>query len=126
MINAVMEKDPQKAWEFIDVLKRESISTDKAEKVNHQKWFDHFHNLLNYEKSNIDTDRQNYVKQELTNYESLNQISNLDYNITEKEILEASRKLKYNKSSAHHMLKNEMIKTAFPFLCKHIRYKASI
>ena len=50
MINDVMEKDPQKAWEFIDVLKRESVPTDKAEKINHQKWFDHFHNLLNYEK----------------------------------------------------------------------------
>ena len=77
-------------------------------------------------KSNIDTDMQNYVTQELTNYESLNQICNLDYHITEKEILEASRKLKYNKSSAHHMLKKEIISTAFPFLCKHIRYKASI
>ena len=61
------------------------------------------------------------MKQELNNYESLHQISNLDYNITEKEILKASRKLKNNKSSAHDMLKNEMIKTALPFLCKHIR-----
>ena len=60
------------------------------------------------------------MNQEITNYESLHQ-SNLDYNITEKEILEASRKLKNNKSSAHDMLKNEMIKTALPFLCKHIR-----
>ena len=74
MINGVRKTRSTKSMEIIDVLKRESVSTDKestykAEKVNHQKLFDHFHNLLNSEKSNIDTDRQNYVKQELNNYE---------------------------------------------------------
>ena len=37
MINDAMEKDPQTAWKITDVLKRESVPTNKAEKVNKQK-----------------------------------------------------------------------------------------
>ena len=42
MLDGVMANDPQKAWKLIDELKRESMPTDNVEKINHQKWFDHF------------------------------------------------------------------------------------
>ena len=53
--------------------------------------------------------------------EDLNAVNgNLDYDITEKEVLDASKRLKNNKSSADDMLKNEMIKSALPILNKKI------
>ena len=60
------------------------------------------------------------MKNELNYYETLNQSSNLDYTIIEKEVVAASKKLKNNKASAYVLLKNEMIKSALPFLSKPI------
>ena len=120
MLNEALEKDPQAAWKIIDELKRESVPTDNTEKINHQKWFDHFHKLFNTETSHIDHTRQMLVQNELSNYEAAHQNCNLDYVISEKEIFEDSKKLKNNKASAYDMLKNEMIKAALPFLCKLI------
>ena len=57
---------------------------------------------------------QNLVKNELNQYETLNQSSNLDYTIIEKEVFAASKKLKNNKASAYDLLKNKMIKSALP------------
>ena len=122
MLDQAMEKDPQKAWKLIDELKRESVPTDNVEKINHQKWFDHFNDLLNSETNNIDQTRQDYVKAELNNYESRYQSGKLDYEISEKEILTAAKKLKNNKSSSYDMIKNEMIKSALPFLSKSITH----
>ena len=122
MLDEAMEKDPQKAWKLIDELKRESVPTDHVEKINHQKWFDHFNNLLNNETTDIDQARQNNVKDELNNYESRYQSGKLDYAISEKEILTAAKKLKNNKSSAYDMIKNEMIKSTLPFLSKSITH----
>ena len=42
--------------------------------------------------------------------------------ISENEINLAAKKLKNNKSSAYDMIKNEMIKSAFPFLSKSITH----
>ena len=120
MLNDAIEKDPQNAWKIIDELKRESTPTDKAEKINHQAWFDHFNTLLNTQFNPVDKTRQNLVKNELNHYETLNQSSNLDYTIIEKEVFAASKKLKNNKASAYDLLKNEMIKSALPFLSKPI------
>ena len=54
----------------------------------------------------------------LKNYETLSQSSNLDYTMSDKEVFAASKKLENNK--AHDLLKNEMIKSALPFLSKPI------
>ena len=110
MLNDAVEKDPQNAWKIIDELERESTPTDKAEKKNHQAWFYHFDKLLNTQISPIDNTRHNLVKNELNNYETLNQSSILDYTMTEKEVFAASKKLKNNNASAYDLLKTEMIK----------------
>ena len=90
MLDEAMEKDPQKAWKLIDELKRESVPTDHVEKINHQKWFDHFNDLLNSETNNIDQAQAKLCKDELNNYESSYQSGKLDYVISEKEILTAA------------------------------------
>ncbi|MEW8543579.1 MAG: endonuclease/exonuclease/phosphatase family protein, partial [Candidatus Thiodiazotropha sp.] len=125
-LNEAMEKDPQKAWKLINELKNESLPTDNAEKISHQKWFDHFHELLNTETSHIDQSRQNDVKNDLKQYESLNKMGNLDYTINEKEVLAAAKKLKNNKSSAYDMIKNEMVKSALPYMSTFITHAFNV
>ena len=68
MFNEVMENDTQKAWKLINELKNESLPTDNLERINHQKWFDHFHDLLNTETSHIVQTRLNSVKNEFDQY----------------------------------------------------------
>ena len=71
--------------------------------------------------SPIDNQRQEEVISELRAYEVYNAVNGtLDYDISEKEVLDASKKLKNNKSSADDTLKNEMIKSALPILNKQI------
>lgn len=116
MLNDVMDKDPQTAWKIIDELKNDSISSEKSERINRQDWYNHFHNLLNNQKDQVDNTRKNIIRAELTYYEQLKQSHNLDFPITKEEIFGACQKLKNNKASAYDLIRNEMIKTAFPFL----------
>lgn len=118
MLSNAMENDPQTAWKVINELKNDSLPAEKAEKINRTQWFTHFRDLLLSNTNQIDSDRQNNVKEELGQYEKSPQNGNLDYEITEKEIMDACRKLKNNKASAYDMIKNEMIKSALPFI-KH-------
>ena len=118
MLNNAMENDPQTAWKIINELKNESLPADKAEKINRSQWFTHFRDLLHSSTNHIDSDRQSAINEELKLYENSFQNCTLDYEITDKEIMDACRKLKNNKASAYDMLKNEMIKSAIPYI-KH-------
>ena len=62
--------------------------------------------------------RKNIIKEELRYFEDLKHVSSIDYPITEKEISMACQKLKNNKASAYDTIRNEMIKSAFPFISK--------
>ena len=61
----------------------------KKNKINRTEWFDNFHKLLTPENNQYGNDRKENVKDELSDYEKLNQTCNLDYENTEKEILAA-------------------------------------
>ena len=115
-----MDRDPQTAWKIIDELKINTVPTEKSESINRNEWLNHFNNLLHTNNVNpIDSQRQEQVLSELHTYESLNAVNGtLDYDISEKELLAASKKLKNNKSSSDDMVKNEMIKSALPILNK--------
>ena len=115
MLSSAMENDPQTAWKIINELKNNSLPADKAEKINRNQWFTHFRDLLHSNTNQIDNDRQNTIKDELFQYENSFQSGTLDYEITEKDIIDACKKLKNNKASAYDMVKNEMIKSALPF-----------
>ena len=116
MLNETMEHNPQAAWKIINELKNDSLPPDKSEKINRTQWFSHFKDLLNSNTGQIDNVRQEQIQNELNQFEALNKLGNLDYDITEKEILNASKKLKNNKASAYDMIKNEMVKSALPFI----------
>ena len=56
----------------------------------------------------------------MQNLEKAEQLRNLDYDITEIEILNACKKLKNGKSSAYDIIKNEMIKSSLPYIGKTV------
>ena len=64
----------------------------------------------------MDNERQHQIRNELQDFE----LGNLDYDVTEKEIMNACKKLKNNKSSAYDMIKNEMLKSALPVISKTV------
>ena len=86
-------------------LINDSLPSDKAEKINLTEWFSHFRDLLRSDTNKIDNDRQKSIREELGQYEKSLQIGDLDYEITEKEIVDACKQLKDNKSSAYDMIK---------------------
>ena len=114
MLSRTMENDPQAAWKIINELKNENLPSDKAEKINRTQWYSHFKDLLKSNDYQIDNDRHQQIKNELLDFEKTQQLGNLDYDITEKELLNACKNLKNNKASAYDMIKNEMIKSALP------------
>ena len=116
MLSNAMDNDPQTAWKIVNELKNDSLPADKAEKINRSQWYMHFRDLLRDNAHKIDSDIQKDIKDELTNYETSHQEGSLDYEITEKEVIDASHKLKNNKASAYDMIKNEMIKSAVPVM----------
>ena len=120
MLNDAMHKNPQAAWKIIDEIKRDAVQTDKSEKINRKEWFDHFQKLLTPEKIQDSNEIQQHVKNDLAEYENSDQTCILGYKVTEKEVLSACQKLKNNKASSYDLIRNEMLKSAIPFICKPI------
>ena len=115
-----MHKNPQAAWKIIYEMKRDAVQTDKSEKKNRKKWFDHFQKLLTPENSRDSNEIEQHVKNNLEEYENSDQTCILDYKAIEKKVLFACQKLKNNKASSYDLIRNEMLKSAIPFICKPI------
>ena len=98
MLSNAMDNDPQTAWKIVNELKNDSLPADKAEKNNRSQWYMHFRDLLRDNAHKIDSDIQKDIKDELTNYEKSHQEGSLDYEITEKEVIDTSHKLKKQQS----------------------------
>ena len=105
MLRNAMDNDPQTAWKIVNELKKDSLPADKVEKINRSQWYMHFRDLLRDNAHKIDSDRQKGIRDELANYEKSHQEGNLDYEIIEKELIDACHKLKRNKVSAYDMIK---------------------
>ena len=104
MLNETMEHNPQAAWKIINELKNDSLPPDKSEKINRTQWYSHFKDLLNSNTGKIDNARQEQIQNELNQFEKSHKLGNLDYDITEKEILNASKKLKKKTTKLVHMI----------------------
>ena len=78
--------------------------------ISEEKWMSHFQSLHTNEPLN---EQQEAIIDELQNAKDITTRSHsLDYLITESEIRTAAGKLKNNKSSFSHKIKNEMIKSS--------------
>ena len=76
--------------------------------------------MLTPENSQDSNDIEQHVKNDLAEYENSDQTCILDFKVTEKEVLSAFQKLKNNKASSYDLIRNEMLKTAIPIICKPI------
>ena len=85
MSSNAMDNDPQTVWKTVNELKHDQLPAEKAEKINRSQWYMHFRDLLRDNAHEIDSDRQKYIRDELTSYEKSHQEGNLDYEIPEKK-----------------------------------------
>ena len=110
-IEAVRDNDPQTYWKIIDELKQVntqySDARDTADSVSPEKWVQYYTDL-NLSKVPINTDSR--LKDVIKTQESNLTFSEIDYRITEKEILEAVKKLKNGKAVGSDGVSNEMVK----------------
>ena len=65
MLNDAMDKDPQTGWKIMDEMKRDTVQTDKSEKINRTECFDHFHKLLTPENNQYGNDGKKMSKMNL-------------------------------------------------------------
>lgn len=107
-------------WKIIDELKNDSVPSEKSERINRRDWYNHFYKLLPDDTNEVGDKIKTSIKNDLRMYEKQCQASNLDYQISEKEIFDACKKLKNNKASAYDLIRTEIIKAALPYLCKPV------
>ena len=107
-LESLANQDPKKYWEFVDTLK-ESVKRNASSTISDSEWNDHFRNLLNrkHESSSHYVNRINTKIKKLAEIKCFNE---LDYAITNKEILHCIKLLKNSKSAGLDSIINEVLK----------------
>lgn len=123
-IHALKSSNPNKFWKLLENLNIKGHNyTDPSDSVPAQAWQDHFSCLLNENKTlKFDNSTQKLVDEFINNYDMkpLTKNINIDYRITEEEIIKCIRQLKSGKSSGTDGIKNEMLKVATPYIMCHL------
>ena len=100
-------KYPKEYWELVNKLR--SQEPDSSNKIDPSEWLNYFTNLGKEENfkmpSNLD-----HIYRECQRLEKIPNFSELDYKITEKEIMTALLQLKNNKSCGPDGICNELLK----------------
>ena len=110
-ISNYQERDPQNYWKMVDELRKlEQRNINDAEKIDPDVWLHHYKNLLWVNNINV---RDDELKESLNKIESEEFFSELDYEITNKEIESAVKTLKNNKATGLDGNSNEIIKNIF-------------
>ena len=104
-LDNLKENNPSKYWTLLNDLSRDNKTTSPD--IANITWFNYFQELndnkLNAPNSNI--------KKDLKRLEEEHIFSELDFKITDKEIIEGIFSLKNKKSSGMDMILNEMLKS---------------
>ncbi len=115
-LSDLKEKDSAEYWRLLNSLRKEPIS-DPADKVDPAKWLSHFRALLK-----VPENAENLYKQDLALAENrYRKYSQLDYDMSEEEIVKAIRSLKNNKSAGPDGIINEMLKVGYKTIIKPIQ-----
>jgi hypothetical protein len=116
--------NPKEFWKLLEKLNIKGHNyTDPSDSIPAQAWQDHFSCLLNENKTlKFDNSTQKLVDEFINNYDMkpLTKNINIDYRITEEEIIKCIRQLKSGKSSGTDSIKNEMLKVATPYIMCHL------
>ena len=107
-LESIANHDPEKYWQFVDTLK-ESVKKNVNPSISDDEWNNHFSNLLNRKHES----RSDYVNKINTKMKKLAEIkcfNELDYSISNKEILHCIKLLKNCKSAGTDSIINEVLK----------------
>ena len=108
-IDSLHQNAPNQCWEILNSLRNDyQDSTDS--KITPEEWVSHFSNL-NKTKQEY-TNRVEVINELLKQKEKIKQYSNLDFKISDQEILKALNSLKTGKSKGLDGICNEMMKGA--------------
>ncbi|CAG2204319.1 unnamed protein product [Mytilus edulis] len=112
-LDNMRDNNPSQYWALLQSLSNESSTKGDTSNISNSDWLHYFKKLnsnsLPVNKELIDS---------LNKLEKHNIFTELDYKITEKEINEAVKSLKNNKSSSFDSIINEMLKCSQSFLLK--------
>lgn len=104
------DKDPKAYWKLLDDLKKED-SSDHEPQISAEEWVDHFSSINTI--SEKFSARADAISDLLTEQEKRKEFSELDYQITSKELYSAVISLKNNKAVGFDAISNEMLKCGF-------------
>jgi hypothetical protein len=107
-LNYLHTSNPKAYWELFKKLKCDD-QTNNADKIGPDRWLNHFESLskADYFKTPSGLDS---TLTELSQLESCDNFTELDYRITKGEIQKALKELKNGKASGHDGICNEMLK----------------
>lgn len=108
--------NPKAYWKLLEKIKEfnGSDKSSKSEQVSAEDWLTYFQKL-NLVPDHLADTRARYLSQ-MTELEKCNNFCELDYRITEAEIMECVQKLKNNKSASLDNIPNELLKYGYGHL----------
>ncbi|MCG8046148.1 MAG: reverse transcriptase domain-containing protein [Candidatus Thiodiazotropha endolucinida] len=104
-LDSMLENNPSAYWKLLDELKDDNKNHNKGEAISSSDWLKHF-SSLNDQTITPNTD----FKDKLEYLEKEKVFNELDYLLSEKEILNGIKELKNKKSSGCDSILNEMLK----------------
>jgi exonuclease III len=114
-LNEVAANDPRKAWSIVKELQSATNPDDKSQHIQPDEWFRHFSSLHTGDVE-LPNNRMRDVAEQLKILEQEKSFCELDFSISEKELINAMQKLKNNKASGIDGIRNEMLKYGLPHI----------
>ncbi len=115
-LSDLKDKDSAEYWRLLNSLRKEPIN-DPADNVEPARWLSHFKSLLK-----VSENADNLYKDDLVIAENLHKRhTQLDYDISEDEIIKAIRSLKKKKSAGPDGIINEMLKVGYRTIIKPLQ-----
>ena len=111
--------NPKEYWELFEQLKLDGNDKNTKCPINDDEWINHYTKLLgpkNYEQFEIDE-----IRQKIEELKKIPNFSELDFEISPKELEDACKMLKNNKAVGIDQISNEMIKSAMPMISEILR-----
>ena len=112
-LETLHNNNPSEYW---NILKKFKTNTQTNNSINIKQLYDHYKKLN--EINQINTTNQSNLDEKIEAMELTKTFTKLDYTITEKEVHNAIKSLKNNKSPGSDHIKNEMIKSGKDLLLK--------
>ena len=116
-LEELSERNPKGYWALLDELRdKKSKRSECNGPISADEWVQHYKKL--YSIAPTTEAELNTVDQEILHFEKEQFFSELDFVITEKELMNAVKKLKKGKSAGLDGITNEVIKASVPYCVK--------